>query len=239
MQQLHQLSKQGRNAPCGCGSGRKFKLCCGDSGPRSEPHASQQQLEMINAWGGKFNGADWTLAVSTLNPEPAVALLVAIEPSVYMGAVLPGRKTGFDLSTVWTDFGPVVVLWTFLYDDPAHPLKIELLLNPACPGGRELLQALSTQEALPLIFHDRDTGVRLGARLHPFCPTLQNVVIESLEIATGYESSPELWKRATEEARRLDPPSAHFDESANGPGPADRPHRTHGCPWPTFTRATS
>lgn len=59
MVSLRKVSRVSRNAPCPCGSGRKYKLCC-LSAERSDSHLSPA-LEAIETIDATERGCHWTI----------------------------------------------------------------------------------------------------------------------------------------------------------------------------------
>lgn len=63
---VHRAPAQGRNEPCACGSGRKFKRCCGTRTPGATPASHADEAETDDPQGFKFTPRGFRAVVVTL-----------------------------------------------------------------------------------------------------------------------------------------------------------------------------
>jgi|SRR5450755_1419648 hypothetical protein len=77
----------------------------------------------------------------------------------------PPRPTGVNLGLVESSHGPVAMLELTLFDQPATPLTLELLLNPVSADGRDILEGLASQTTLQVLFSDCHTARDIGRRV--------------------------------------------------------------------------
>lgn len=70
--------KLGRNDPCGCGSGKKYKNCCGGKAEFHPPYSSVPTADELNLLGALFNTArygdleNWARSLLKLYPDAGV-----------------------------------------------------------------------------------------------------------------------------------------------------------------------
>lgn len=98
--------------------------------------------------------------------------------------------------------GPVALVHLTLFDRPASPLTLEVLLNPLSEDGRGLIEGLASQPTLAVLFYDRVTGDAIGRRVLPVAPSFRAAPQAILEhVGEGPNTTPERWRRAVATVR--------------------------------------
>ena len=155
--------------------------------------------ESVTEMGGVFNGEEWMMAFPLADDEGTILVCATQHATMKRSA---GRPTGVKFVFAETDYGPVAMMIVALFDDPQNPLTLDVMLNVATPGGRDLLEGL-TGATLKLAFMDRHSGEGIGMRTLPYDPETAAGIRQAAALSAAFEErSMEDWQRASELMRK-------------------------------------
>ncbi|TDH18272.1 hypothetical protein EXU57_24010 [Segetibacter sp. 3557_3] len=153
---IENVDKTGRNAPCPCGSGKKYKRCHGHGGTSSLPRASQLNYRDL---------------ISRFNPLPAIKLLGALqlvidnhgknvlfEEMARIGLLEQRKNDGNRENAYWEDLKPAIETYTdriYRRDEPTNAFTENVVFaegNYLVYPGTHVSGSLILNEVLDCIF---------------------------------------------------------------------------------------
>lgn len=154
---VHPLPKPERNSPCNCGSGKKYKHCCGPMELHNSPLADFNLLKYVLDYTPKNRFAE--LPNSKVDPE-------AVADAALQWLNKGDTKKALALVEPW--FKQEITLtkrhrWLFdilmdIYLDEDKPLKRKRLLQRACAAEDKQLRSDAWQRKASIEMDDGDTA---------------------------------------------------------------------------------